>query len=80
MTACVNNSVHRGVSCGCSCTRGRGMHGCSGRGACMVAPGGMRGCYVGGHAWDTTRYGDTINELGGTHPTGMHSCFIYISG
>ena len=34
----------------------RGMHGhdCS-WGACVVAPGG-------GHAWDTTRYGDTINE------------------
>ena len=24
-------------------------------GACVVAPGG-------GHAWDTTRYGDTVNE------------------
>ena len=39
-----------------------GMHGCSGGthvwlvwGACMVALGG-------GHAWDTMRYGDTINE------------------
>ena len=41
-------------------------------GACMVAPGGcmvapgecMCGCSggVGGHTWDTTRYGDTINE------------------
>ena len=32
-------------------------------GACMVAPGGA--CVVaprGGHAWDTMRYGDTINE------------------
>ena len=35
-----------------------GMHGCSG--ACMVAPGGM--VASGGHAWDTTRYGDTVNE------------------
>ena len=35
--------------CGCS----GGVHGCS-RGACMVA--------LGGCAWDTTRYGDTINE------------------
>ena len=58
-----------------------GVHGCSrGRvwllrggcawlllgGACMVAPGG--------HAWDMTRYRDTINERAGTHPTGMHSC------
>ena len=30
------------------------MHGCS-RGACVVAWGGVR-------AWDTTRYGDTVNE------------------
>ena len=42
---------------GCSCG---GMRGCSG--ACVVAPGGAcvvapRGC-----AWDTMRYGDTINE------------------
>ena len=47
-----------------------GMRGCSG-GACVVAPGGacevapgghVHGCSGGGHAWDTTRYGDTINE------------------
>ena len=32
-------------------------------GLCMVAPrGGMCGCSQGGHAWDTTRYRDTINE------------------
>ena len=39
------------------------MRGCSGE-ACVVAPGGA--CVVapggGGCAWDTTRYGDTINE------------------
>ena len=30
--------------------------------ACLL-PGGMRGCSGGGgHAWDTTRYGDTVNE------------------
>ena len=53
-----------------------GMHGCSGGGAFMVAPGGMCGCSGGVHgcswggAWllggeracDTTRYGDTITE------------------
>ena len=33
---------------------GGGMHGCS--------RGGMHGCSGGGHAWDTMRYGDTINE------------------
>ena len=53
------------------CSRG-GMRGCSG--ACMVArghawllPGGRAWLLPGGHAslggaWDTTRYGDTINE------------------
>ena len=46
-----------------------GVHGCFG-GACMVAPGGMRGCSGGhvwllpggGHAWDMTTHGDTVNE------------------
>ena len=45
-----------------------GVRGCS-WGAYMVAPGGVHGyswgaCVVAprGHAWDTTRYGDTINE------------------
>ena len=54
-----------GVVCGCSvggmcgCSR-VGMCGCFG--GCMVALGGMCGCSQGGHAWDTTRYGDTVNE------------------
>ena len=51
----------------CGCSRGacvvaqEGMCGCSGghvwllQGACMVAPGR-------GAVWDTSRYGDTINE------------------
>ena len=30
-------------------------------GACVVAPGG-RAWLLEGRAWDTTRYGDTINE------------------
>ena len=38
-----------GGMCGCS----GGVCGCS-RGECMVA--------LGGHVWDTMRYGDTINE------------------
>ena len=44
---------------GCMVALG-GMHGCSQGGTwllwgvCMVAPGG--------HAWDTTRYGDMVNE------------------
>ena len=44
-----------------------GMHGCGG--ACVVALGGVHGCSwegvhgcSGRHAWDTTRYGDTVNE------------------
>ena len=32
---------------------GGGMHGCLG---------GVCGCVGGGHVWDTTRYGDTVNE------------------
>ena len=44
-------------------------------GVCMVD---CRGAYVaggmhrGGRAWQILR--DTVNERGGTHPTGMHSC------
>ena len=52
-----------------------GVHGCS-RGACKHAwllQGGMHGCTGGGHAWFfSMRYGQWA---GGTHPTGMHSCF-----
>ena len=44
-----------GGMCGCG-----GVHGCGG--ACVV---------VGGHAWDTMRYGQWAGSL---HPTGMHSC------
>ena len=51
------------VACGGACVvaPGGGMCGCSG-GACMVAPGGVVAPGGGGHAWDMTRYGDTINE------------------
>ena len=44
------------------------MHGCSGGGACMVAGGhvwllwGGHALVARGHAWDTMRYRDTINE------------------
>ena len=55
-------------------------------GACVVLFGGHAWFYSGGHAWfysggvcvvfsvfsDTMRYGQWA---GGTHPTGMHSCF-----
>ena len=53
-------------------------------GACVVVGGGV---HARGHAWqgvhmlppstDTTRYGQWA---GGTHPTGMHSSFIWIFG
>ena len=36
------------------------MHGCSG--GCVVAVGGACIVAAGGHAWDTMRYGDMINE------------------
>ena len=42
-------------------------------GACMV--GGV--CVAGGHAWQrggACVAGDTATAVGGTHPTGMHSC------
>ena len=54
--ACVVALGWGGV-CGCS----GGVHGCSG-GHAWLLWGGMHGCSVGGHAWDTTRYGDTVNE------------------
>ena len=37
-----------------------GMHGCS-VGHAWLLPGG-HAWLLGGHAWDTTRYGDMINE------------------
>ena len=37
-----------------------GMHGCWG--ACVVARGVVHGCSGGGRAWDTMRYGHTVNE------------------
>ena len=45
---------------GCMVALG-GMHSCSG-GCAWLLLGGVCGCSGGGHAWDTTRYGDTINE------------------
>ena len=74
----VCDSVNRGAVCmvapgggvhGCSgggrrawLLPGGGMCGCSG-GACMVAPGGRGHAWLlRGHAWDTMRYGDTVNE------------------
>ena len=54
-----------------------GVHGFS-RGRAWFFQGGMCGFSGGGHAWffqvffDTMRYGQWA---GGTHPTGMHSCF-----
>ena len=52
-----------GCVCGCL-----GVHGCSEGhawllgGVCMVALGGACVVALRGHAWDTTRYGDTVNE------------------
>ena len=47
-----------------------GMHGrgVCGRGACMA--GGM-------HGGGACMAGDTATAVDGTHPTGMHSCFIF---
>ena len=50
--------------------QGVSMAGCmSGRGAC-VAEGGMCGSRV-------CVAGETATPAGGTHPTGIHSCYIY---
>ena len=49
--------------CGGGCVVVWGIHGCGG--ACVVAERGP--------VWDTMRYGQWV---GGTHPTGMHSCEI----
>ena len=53
-------------ACVCGCSGGHvwllwGACVCGCSGGCVVAPGGMCGCSRGGRAWDTTRYGDTIN-------------------
>ena len=45
----------------CMVAPGGSVCGCS-QGACMVALGGCTWFLQGGHAWDTMRYGDTINE------------------
>ena len=55
--------VARGGVCvvalgGCGCCQG--VRCCSG--GCVVALGGHAWLLQGGHVWDTTRYGDTINE------------------
>ena len=68
--ACV---VAQGGMRGCSggacvvAPEGGGMCGCSWGGPAWLLPGGHAsllwgGRGVGGHAWDTTRYGDTVNE------------------
>ena len=45
------------------------------RAACMVEG----ACVVGGHAWQgACMAGEMATEAGGVHPTGMHSCLLYI--
>ena len=73
----------RGCSGGPAWLLKGGMHGCSrgggcSGGACVVARGGMHGFIWGGMRGffsfsDTMRYSQWA---GGTHPTGMHSCFL----
>ena len=76
----------------CGCSKGAcvvapgGMYGCS-RGACMIAlKGGHARLLLGRHVWlllgDSCVGYDEIRRYdqwaGGTHPTGMHSCFIRV--
>ena len=71
----------RGVNgCWGACMVAGGMHGCWGMGhvwwsgVCMAK--GEACVAKRGHAWDMTRYGDTINERAVRHSTGMHSCLL----
>ena len=67
---CVNNSFHKGGHV----WRG----GMRGRGACVVG-GGMHGrghAWWGGCAWGACVAGKMAIAVGGTHPTGMHSCSL----
>ena len=50
-----------------------GVHG---RGACMV--GGVHGRGHEWWGWGACMAGETATAAGGTHPTGMHSCYIII--
>ena len=71
----VSHSVHRGEG-----VRGRGMHG-GGGGMCGRERGGVGGVHgVGGGMHACIPPADTIATAysewaGGTHPTGMHSCY-----
>ena len=52
--------------------------GMRGRGACVVG-GGMHGrghAWWGGCAWGACVAGKMAIAVGGTHPTGMHSCSL----
>ena len=51
-----------------------GVHGCGGM--CGMHVWGA--CVAGGHAWQILQLRHTVNERGGTHPTGMHSCYNFI--
>ena len=60
----VCDSVNRGGGA-CVVAPGGGVCGCSGgRGHAWLLPGGCEWLLRGGgeHAWDTTRYADTVNE------------------
>ena len=72
----VCDSVHRG---GCLLLEGllRGVcsQGVPALGVCSWGVSAPRGCLLpGGGAW--WRPPGTANTAGGTHPTGMHSCFL----
>ena len=77
----VCDSVHRGGVHGCRGLRGcrGGMCGC--QGVCMAAGGCV--WLLGGCAWlpggACIGYDKIRSMTGGTHPTGMHSCFLKLS-
>ena len=54
---------------------GAGWHVWQGEGACMAEG----HAWQGGHVWQgACMTGEMTTAADGTHPTGMHSCFIYV--
>ena len=52
------------------------------QGACMAGACMVGVCMAGGHVWQgrgACMAGEMATAAGSTYPTGMHSCFFYIS-
>ena len=80
---CVKNCVHEGEACvvrgACMAggVHGRGVcvaGGCAAGGVCIAGGVWWGVCMARGHAWQEK----TVIAVGGTHPTGMHSCIMLL--